>query len=164
MRFRVLDPLSDRNCLRGCASIARLQLGPVRRQRWLETLRLHRRRLLVVAEVDGVVVGFKLGFLEREGRFYSWLGAVHPHFEGQGVGRRLMEIQHAFLKNQGCDQVTTRTRNRFRRMLILNLRCGFDIVGVQYRTNGEAHLLLLKELDDETPADFEDVVVQSKFW
>jgi GNAT superfamily N-acetyltransferase len=101
--------------------------------------------LLVVALVNDRVVGFKLGFCERPGVFHSWLGAVAESSEGHGIGRRLLELQHQYLQEHGYHMVRTGTRNRFKRMLILNLRNGFDLVGVKIK-DGEAHLQLEKRL------------------
>ncbi|MFN8613831.1 MAG: GNAT family N-acetyltransferase [Vulcanimicrobiota bacterium] len=111
----------------------------------LLNLKLHRHRLLVVACHQDRVVGFKLGFCERPGVFYSWLGAVDADFEGQGIGRRLLELQHERLQERGYHLVRTATRNRFKRMLILNLLNGFDLVGVRNK-DGDAHLQLEKRL------------------
>lgn len=146
MDLEVLDPLSDRLTLAQSLGVARRRLGKCSRRRILCTLRLHRYRLLVVARAEGRVVGFKLGFAERLGVFYSWIGAVEEAFEGQGVGRRLMDLQHTHLLENGFQRVRTTTRNEFRRMLILNLRCGFDLVGVKVKANGTAQLQLEKKL------------------
>jgi len=118
-------------------------MGPCSRKKILKTLKLHRQRLLVVAQLQGKVVGFKLGFGERSGVFQSWMGAVAVEHEGQGVGRRLMEIQHQRLQELGYHKVRTGTRNRFLRMLILNLKSGFEIVGLKTKGN-EAHIQLEK--------------------
>jgi predicted N-acetyltransferase YhbS len=144
VEFAILEPLQAREDLRQCLALARQRMGPIGLGKVIRTLRLHRYRLLVVARAEGKVVGFKLGFAERPRIFYSWLGAVEAAWEGQGIGRRLMELQHHHLDSGGFTRVRTGTRNRFRRMLILNLLSGFEIVGVKVRANGEAHLQMEK--------------------
>ena len=117
----------------------------MRRKKILETLKLHRRRLLVVAQDEQGLAGFKLGYAERPGTFYSWLGAVAEAREGQGIGRRLMELQHQHLTENGYRLVRTGTSNQFRRMLLLNLLSGFDVVGVRIK-NGRPHIQLERRL------------------
>lgn len=143
--YELVDPLKQMGLLAASMRMGRVRIGSCRKRKVLATLKLHRRRLLVVAHAQGRVVGFKLGYCERPGVFYSWLGAVDAEFEGQGIGRRLMELQHAWLEERGYRLVRTATRNRFKRMLILNLLNGFDLVGVRNK-DGDAHLQLEKRL------------------
>ena len=143
IEYSTVDPLKQKRLLRQCVLLARQRLGQCQGSRVLRTLRLYTQRLLVVAHLDGEVLGFKLGFAERDGIFYSWLGAVREDCEGQGIGRRLQEVQHEFLRAAHYRKVRTRTRNRFQRMLMLNLRSGFEIVGMS--SKGKEPLLLLEK-------------------
>lgn len=145
MHFELVDPLQDRELLAACLLVGQERLGTCRMGRVLKTLKLHKKRLLVAARDGQQVVGFKLGFCERPGVFYSWLGAVAAAHEGNGIGRRLMELQHQRLAEQGYRLVRTGTRNQFKRMLILNLLSGFELVGVRHK-NGGPHLQLEKRL------------------
>lgn len=146
MIYEVVDPLRHRQLLRACLELGRKRFGSMRMKKSLETLKMHRRRLLVVAHDQQGVAGFKLGYAERPGTFYSWLGAVAEEREGQGIGRRLMELQHQHLTENGYRLVRTGTSNHFRRMLLLNLLSGFDVVGVRIK-NGRPHIQLEKRLD-----------------
>lgn len=145
LHYELVDPLEHLALLAASMRMGRARIGSCRKRRVMGTLKLHRRRLLVVAREQQRVVGFKLGYCERPGVFYSWLGAVDAEFEGQGIGRRLMELQHGWLEQRGYRLVRTATRNRFKRMLILNLLNGFELVGVRSK-DGDAHLQLEKKL------------------
>ncbi|MBX3167078.1 MAG: hypothetical protein KF760_06690 [Candidatus Eremiobacteraeota bacterium] len=145
MHFELVDPLDHRELLEACLEVARERMGVCRSSRVLKTLKLHKKRLLVAARDVRGVAGFKLGFCERPGVFNSWLGAVAAAREGNGIGRRLMELQHEHLAALGYRLVRTGTRNQFRRMLILNLLSGFELVGVRHKKNGP-HLQLEKRL------------------
>jgi ribosomal protein S18 acetylase RimI-like enzyme len=144
LEYLVLEPLRNRPWLRDCQALIRQRLHEIPLQRLLNTLRMHRRRLLVVAHEEGKLVGFKLGYADKPRRFYSWLGAVDQAWEGRGIGRRLMEIQHQELRERGYHSVRTHTRNEFRRMLLLNILSGFDVIGVRARRSGSPHILLEK--------------------
>ncbi|MBN9418941.1 MAG: hypothetical protein J0I12_26045 [Candidatus Eremiobacteraeota bacterium] len=145
MHFELVDPLDHRELLAACVAVGGQRLGSCRMGKVLKTLRLYKKRLLVAARDERGVAGFKLGFCERPGIFHSWLGAVALEREGQGIGRRLMELQHQHLTEQGYHKVRTGTRNQFKRMLILNLLSGFELVGVRQRRDGP-HIQLEKRL------------------
>ncbi len=83
----------------------------------------------LVAVVNEQVVGCKLGYERQPGQFYSWLGAVHPEFRGQGIASELMRRQHDWCRRQNHQTIRTQTYNQWREMLVLNLRFGFDIIG-----------------------------------
>ncbi|WP_426490545.1 GNAT family N-acetyltransferase [Hymenobacter sp. 102] len=82
------------------------------------------------------LIGCKLGYERQPGHYYSWLGGVHPDFRGRGVAGELMRQQHAWCQEQGYRRIRTHTYNRWRAMLLLNLRHGFDIVGTVQGTRG----------------------------
>lgn len=102
---------------------------------------------LVVARDGDTAVGFKIGF--RRGRmFNSSYGGVLPAYRGMGIARRLMRAQHdslaRLLRDGGV--IRTSTANRFRPMLMLNLREGFVVTGVVVHGTDEPFIQLEKQL------------------
>lgn len=116
--------------LRQALELHRLVLGPMSRRRFREHLRGRRRKLLLIALDGDRVVGYKFGYQDRPGRFYSWLGGVHPDYRRRGIASRLMRRQHRLLERAGFREVRCHTRNRFRGMLLLSIEHGFDIIGM----------------------------------
>lgn len=102
---------------------------------------------LLLAREGNELLGLKLGYRRGPRHFYSWLGGVHPGARGRGVARSLMEEQHRWLREQGYSQVTTETFNRYRPMLLLNIRAGFDVVGTRTTLKGETQIVLRKRLE-----------------
>jgi GNAT superfamily N-acetyltransferase len=94
---------------------------------------------------DGQLVGCKLGYERQLGHYYSWLGGVHPDFRGQSIAAELMRRQHAWCQAEGYRRIRTHTYNRWRAMLLLNLRHGFDIIGTMQGPRGLT-IVLEKEL------------------
>lgn len=92
------------------------------------------------------MVGYKIGYQDRKSRFYSWLGGVYPEYRGQGIASELMLKQHEWCKQHGYAVVRTQTKNKWRSMLILNLRHGFNIVGTYTDEKGEPKITLEKRL------------------
>lgn len=106
-----------------------------------------RPQILILVAIDiERVVGYKIGYQDRKSRFYSWLGAVYPEYRGQGIGSELMSKQHEWCKNQGYKVVRTQTKNKWRSMLILNIRHDFNIIGTFTDDKGETKIILEKHL------------------
>lgn len=115
--------------------------------RWFFTTFNNRKNFyLIKASVEGTPVGFKLGYALSDTEFYSWLGGVVPEFRGLGIAADLMQAQHEWCRKNGYTKVQTKTQNRFRDMLILNLRFGFDIVGLHMSDEGGPKIVLEKQL------------------
>ncbi|HMN68151.1 MAG TPA: GNAT family N-acetyltransferase, partial [Bdellovibrionales bacterium] len=106
----------------------------------------HRGHHLLTAKVEGQAVGFKLGYERNEETFYSWLGGARGDFWGLGKTNALMGAQHAWGKMRGYKTIETKTKNRFRAMLILNLRHGFEVVAIETAGGQEPKIVLRKTL------------------
>lgn len=102
--------------------------------------------VIAMATDHGRAVGFKIGYRESDTTFYSWLGGVLPDFRGQGIAQRLMQAQHEYCRQQGYRFVKTKTMNRWRAMLILNLKNGFDVHETYLSASGERKIILIKTL------------------
>ncbi|KRG11924.1 ribosomal protein S18 acetylase RimI-like enzyme [Lederbergia galactosidilyticus] len=102
--------------------------------------------LFTVGIKHGEVVGYKIGYEITPDIFYSWLGAVDEKHRCQGIATKLMTEQHSYLKNKGYKLVRTKTKNKWRNMLILNIKCGFDVIGIDTDKQDEPKIILEKYL------------------
>jgi hypothetical protein len=57
-----------------------------------------------------------------------------------------MEQQHQYLKENGYHIVQTKTMNKWRSMLILNIKSGFDIIETYTNDKGVHKIILEKNL------------------
>ena len=55
--------------------------------------------LATLAYTGEQLSGFKIGYRRHQETFFSWLGAVLPTFQRQGVARALLQHQHASCKD-----------------------------------------------------------------
>jgi len=102
--------------------------------------------LVLAAYVDGKPAGFKIGY-ERDHKFYSWLGAIHPDYRRTGIGSGLAEYQENWAKNNGYDSIWMKTRNCFPEMLIMAISRGFRIIGfIPHDDPGQHRIILEKSL------------------
>ncbi|EMA6344416.1 GNAT family N-acetyltransferase [Bacillus cytotoxicus] len=102
--------------------------------------------LINLAMHNQQVVGYKIGYELNDETFYSWLGGVANHYRNQGIGSQLMKAQHQLLKEKGYSIVQTKTKNKWRNMLILNIKSGFDIIGTYTDEKGKPKIILQKLL------------------
>ncbi len=109
-----------------------------------EELSARAKFLILIALDEDRVVGYKIGYQDRATRFYSWLGGVAPNHRGQGIASELMRRQHEWCQHQGYAIIRTHTKNRWRNMLILNLRHSFDVIGTYTDGQGEPKIMLEK--------------------
>ncbi|MEG0472790.1 MAG: GNAT family N-acetyltransferase [Solibacillus sp.] len=108
---------------------------------------LHKVNLLaVVALEEGIVAGFKLGYEQPNGIFYSWLGGVHPQFQQRGVAMKCMTAQHEWCKQYGYSRVRTYGRNERKAMLIVNVKAGFEIISTFTDAKGRHKIVFEKDL------------------
>lgn len=104
---------------------------------------------ILVAFVGEEPAGYKIGFEYHSDHeyFYSWNGGVIAEFRRQGIARALMEEQHRWAKANGFRYIRTQTKNKYRNMLLLNIRFGFDVTGVYKKIREKHHgIVLEKEL------------------
>jgi len=92
------------------------------------------------------IVAYKLGYEVNKHTFYSWLGGVHPAHRRKGIASSLMSYQHDYCQGAGYTRITTKTTNKWRDMLILNLQHGFQIVGTYVDHEKEIKIMLEKTI------------------
>lgn len=119
---------------------------PINKDKLREEISAQRKLRTIVARDGESIVGFKMGYERRLGKFYSWLGGVDPEYRGKGIAKSLMKNQHEDLKKVGYSLVSTQTGNEFRNMLILNLKSGFDVKGTFVTSENKIRIVLEKNL------------------
>lgn len=100
--------------------------------------------LILVAQIDGVDAGFKVGY-ERDGYFYSWMGGILPQFRKIGLAKALAGAQENWAKLQGYTTITFKTRNHHKGMLIFAIKNGFDIIGFKEKETIATNRILLRK-------------------
>jgi len=90
----------------------------------------NRKFLALVAESDGKLVAYKVGYGETEARFYSWIGGVLPEHRREGWATKLLHHQEQWCRDQGYKEINVWTANRYREMLIFLLNEQYEIYAV----------------------------------
>lgn len=100
--------------------------------------------LLLSARVEEKPVGFKLGYSLGKDRFYSWLGGVIPELRGLGIATDLLLAQEDWCRQKGYSAIETKCEES--PMLILNLRQGYQVTGVEDSPRRRKKVVLEKSL------------------
>ena len=110
---------------------------------YTERLR-HRIHLALVAEKEGELLGFKVGYQsDTPATFYSWMGGVRPEFRGKGIATALAEEQERWAKAQRFTSVLFKTRNRFPGMIQFGIQRGFKIVDLHPKGGVEDYRIVM---------------------
>jgi GNAT superfamily N-acetyltransferase len=87
--------------------------------------------LALVAEKDGELLGFKVGYKDdMPDTFYSWMGGVRPEFRRFGIADALAEYQESWAREKGFKHIYFKTRNRFPAMISFGLKRNFKIIKI----------------------------------
>lgn len=86
-----------------------------------------KQSLILVAEEEGQLLGFKIGYQLDNETFYSWFGGVSPLARNKGVAQKQLDAQEQWVKGQGYKQLKVKSRNQFPAMLRLLLRNSYLI-------------------------------------
>ena len=113
--------------------------------------RIHTKEdvVIVLCYDSEILVGFKLGYRYNENTLYSWVGGVLPLYRKQGIAKHLMQLQHDFASKKGYEKVRTKSMNRFKPMIILNLKNGFDIIKVYTNDSQQTKIIFEKKLNHD---------------
>jgi len=100
--------------------------------------------LALVAEKDGELLGFKVGYQsDNPDTFYSWMGGVRPEFRKHGIADALAEDQENWARERGFKTVFFKTRNRFPAMITFGLKRGFRIIEVIHKGGVEDYRVVM---------------------
>ncbi|MBN8202168.1 GNAT family N-acetyltransferase [Bacillus sp. NTK034] len=144
MKFTLFNSIPDAETLKGILELHKTIFGE---SDHLVSKMKSKPQLLVLTAMDGEkVIGYKMGYAIDQGTFYSWLGGVDPDYRKDGIASMLMEKQHEYLKETGYKVVKTKTMNKWRSMLILNIKHGFDVIETYTDEKGLHKIILQKRL------------------
>ena len=100
--------------------------------------------LILTAYVDDEVIGCKAGYA-REGKFYSWLGAVDARYRTHGIANQLADYQERWARERGFTRLWMKTRNCFPAMLLMAHRRGFRITHIEPRVELSQNRIILEK-------------------
>ncbi|MCB0461703.1 MAG: GNAT family N-acetyltransferase [Flavobacteriaceae bacterium] len=110
--------------------------------------RIHEKEdlLIVLCYDQNQLVGYKIGYRYSDTTFYSWIGGVLPEQRNHGIAKQLAQLQEKRVREKGYVKIRTKSMNRFKPMMILNLKSGFDIKSIYTNSIGQTKIVFEKNL------------------
>ena len=99
--------------------------------------KLSGEHLIIVAEIEAHLVGFKIGYQKNTSEYYSWLGGVIPFYRRSGIAQKLLDFQEDRVKRSGFDYISVKSMNRFPSMLRLLIKNSYKIKEVEFFGDSE---------------------------
>lgn len=91
--------------------------------------------MILLALVDDVPAGFKIGYRENRFTFYSAKGGILNEYRGRGIARKLLEEMASRAKDWGYRRLAYDTfPNMHPGMTVLGLATGFKVVKADFNT------------------------------
>ena len=100
----------------------------------------------VLAFKDQTLVGFKIGYRYDDITFYSWIGGVLERYRKQGIGQQLFSRLEQELKLHNYSKLRTKSMNRFKAMIVLNIKNNLDIKQVYVNSKRQEKIIFEKYL------------------
>jgi len=91
-------------------------------------------------------IGFKIGYHYNKTTFYSWVGGILEEYRKLGVGKKLAQLQEQWAKDNFYSILRTKSMNRFKPMMILNIKNGFNIVDLYTNSSNQTKIVFEKNL------------------
>lgn len=113
---------------------------------FIERIKTKQHILSIIAFENSIPVGFKIGYTYNKVTYYSWIGGVVQLSRKNGIATRMLEIQEQWVVRNGYSILRTKSMNRFKPMLLLNIKNGFDIVNVYTNTKNQTKIIFEKKL------------------
>lgn len=113
---------------------------------FIERLQQKENVFSIIAFQKDIPIGFKIGYRYNNTTFYSWVGGVLSSYRKQGVAQELTNLQHEFAKKNGYLKIRTKSMNKYKPMIMLNLKKGFEIISVYTNKKQQTKIIFEKNL------------------
>ena len=100
----------------------------------------------LIAHLEGNPIGFKIGYRFGPGVYYSKSSGVLKDYRRNGLGRRMQEWQHGWLRARGYRKVFFNSFNQFKDMIRFGLETGFILTGAERQQTGDLSFKVAKNL------------------
>ncbi len=144
LRFELIEGIPNAKKLKTLLTLYQSIFEDARPKFFKQRLNEKEDVLSIVAIYNGNPVGFKIGYRYDKQTFYSWVGGILKSNRNKGIAKQLSQLQQDWAKNKNYIKIRTKSMNRFKPMMILNLKNGFDIKEVYTNDSGQTKIIFEK--------------------
>jgi len=145
-RFQVIEGIPNSNELEILLSLYKAIFEDARPEFFKQRINEKENVVSIFAFYNQKPIGFKVGYKYNKNTMYSWLGGVLKKYRKQGVAIQLAKLQENWAKQNNYSKLRTKSMNRFKSMIILNLKNNFDIKKVYSNENGQTKIIFEKNI------------------
>ena len=128
--FKFIEGIPDKKILQDLLKLYKNIFDDADEVFFIERIKTKENILILIAYDNEIPIGFKIGYRYNETTFYSWVGGVLENYRKKGVAKQLAKLQENWCKKKQFSKIRTKSMNKFKSMLILNLKNDFNIVQV----------------------------------
>ena len=107
-------------------------------------LRLGAQGLLLKAQIEDELVGFRWGMVRGNNCFESLLQGVLPDYQGLGINKDMMAVEQSWCREQNFKKISMKVLNQNKAALMMGIKDGFEILGVE-KTEAEPVQVILEK-------------------
>ncbi|MEZ4796887.1 MAG: GNAT family N-acetyltransferase [Flavobacteriaceae bacterium] len=144
--FKIVEGIPSEDLLEDIISLYTSIFEDYKLNFFIERINQKEDLIIVLCYDQNQLVGFKIGYRYSITTFYSWVGGVLLEQRNNGIAKQLAQLQEQKVKEKGYLKIRTKSMNRFKPMMILNLKNGFDIKSVYTNDVGQTKIVFEKNL------------------
>ena len=144
--FKQIEGIPDKKGLEELLTLYTSVFNDAITEFFLERIQTKEKVFSIIAYYNNNPVGFKIGYQYNTNTFYSWVGGVLPQYRKKGIASNLAKLQENWALQNGFKKLRTKSMNKFKPMLILNLKNGFDIIQVYTNEKGQTKIVFEKSI------------------
>ncbi|WP_420551936.1 GNAT family N-acetyltransferase [Tenacibaculum aiptasiae] len=144
--FKQIDGIPDKKGLEELLTLYTSVFNDAITDFFLERIQTKEKVFSIIAYYNNNPVGFKIGYQYNSNTFYSWVGGVLPQYRKKGIASNLAKLQESWALQNDFKKLRTKSMNKFKPMLILNLKNGFDIIQVYTNEKGQTKIVFEKSI------------------
>jgi ribosomal protein S18 acetylase RimI-like enzyme len=110
------------------------------------SLSIYENPHITLGKIDNKIVGYGSGYFMKGKDYYLWMLGVLPEYRNKGIGSGILEEQIGYARNNNYSKFLIKTSNKWRDMLKLTIKKGFNITGFKLNEWGSDSAIWL-ELD-----------------
>ena len=145
-KFKVIEGLPSKELLEDILFVYKSIFDDYKLDFFKNRIRQKEDLIIILCSQHSQLLGFKIGYRYNDTTFYSWVGGVLPESRNTGIAKQLAQLQEKGVKEKGYLKIRTKSMNRFKPMMILNLKNGFDITKTYTNDKGQIKIVFEKLL------------------
>jgi ribosomal protein S18 acetylase RimI-like enzyme len=102
--------------------------------------------LLLKAQIDDELVGFRWGRACGDTHFESLVQGVLPEYQGLGINKDMASFEQSWCRENNLKKILMKTLNQNKAALVTSLKDGFEVIGVEKNISQGLQIILEKTL------------------